>query len=633
MQRTTTGFDLASGRAEAGGGFAGEQRTAWQHERATLPPLPKVEWHLDPIERALQNSTWRTGLPPAFCVELGRRILLAHLESNQWILRRVEQVAFERDRSVSRRIAVEVSVRDDAPVFVDKNRRRYWLVPLSRLNRRTLVNLDLRDDQNRVVTMPGMRLTQEFDQSLILAAAAAVNPDYVLPGSDPRAFAEKFVAGKRPQVMSLRRELAEGRTGLPPELTDNPLFAQVVRWLSKSFTLYVFLPVEHGSSRLLYISFDEPTDWKYQRPYLRPVDEKQPDSPWQYKSGQRVPWHERTHLLASFGLRPTRIRLQVPGAEAAASYHFEATAPQGVRFVDASLIAGRPNEPEQSDPADRVSSDHVIGHSPTIGLHAVEVPSGSLCRVQLDLGTPIRGLMTTMLVSSWLILAVLISVAYHALRDPINWELEELPNIVLMLVTTSAGAAALIAQAEIRGAAARMLARTRAMSVLTMVLPVVAAGFLVYGGRAPSGARQFRERTALGGLVALAVLITAATTVAWALSWWAGRRTVVCSPWDMTLDDDDVPPNEPTPQETFAQTCERYGFFTPAIGIRSAEAWHECYEWNDKRQHDAVVALHSEWHIPASVDLTVSPQMGHVQCAAESCCRLGSPGDAAHAHS
>jgi hypothetical protein len=40
--------------------------------------------------------------PDAMREELGRRLLLAHLEMNQWVLRRVEKVAFERDRRMYR---------------------------------------------------------------------------------------------------------------------------------------------------------------------------------------------------------------------------------------------------------------------------------------------------------------------------------------------------------------------------------------------------------------------------------------------------------------------------------------------------------------------------------------------------
>src|SRR5438270_10551584 len=95
---------------------------------AALPMLPGLQWQLDPTEEGLEGSKWRTELPTPFCVALGRRLLLAELEFSEWVLRRVEKVAFERDRSVSRAITIDLLVREDAPMFVDRHGRRHWLI-------------------------------------------------------------------------------------------------------------------------------------------------------------------------------------------------------------------------------------------------------------------------------------------------------------------------------------------------------------------------------------------------------------------------------------------------------------------------------------------------------------------------
>src|SRR3954463_13652282 len=76
-------------------------------------------WPSDPTRLALDGSRWRRSLPEPFCVEIGRRLLLAQLEFSEWILRRVDKVDLERDRSVRRRSTIEFSIRDDAPTFVD----------------------------------------------------------------------------------------------------------------------------------------------------------------------------------------------------------------------------------------------------------------------------------------------------------------------------------------------------------------------------------------------------------------------------------------------------------------------------------------------------------------------------------
>ncbi len=42
---------------------------------------------------------------------------------------------------------------------------------------------------------------------------------------------------------------------------------------------------------------------------------------------------------------------------------------------------------------------------------------------------------------------------------------------------------------------------------------------------------------------------------------------------------------------TFAQALTRYRFDSPAIGIQSAEGWHEHYVWNHAVQNQALAAL------------------------------------------
>jgi hypothetical protein len=81
-------------------------------------------WLEDPADLALQRSsesrkTPNTTPPMNLCLELGRRSLLAELQFSEWILRRVESVHFERERSVSRAVSVEFIIRDDAPTTVN----------------------------------------------------------------------------------------------------------------------------------------------------------------------------------------------------------------------------------------------------------------------------------------------------------------------------------------------------------------------------------------------------------------------------------------------------------------------------------------------------------------------------------
>ncbi|MEO7267626.1 MAG: hypothetical protein ABIW49_00255 [Knoellia sp.] len=493
-------------------------------------------------------------------------------------------MTFDRDRSVSRTIEIELLVRRDAPVFVDQDGRQFWLIPLSMMHRRTLVNFYITDELGNPLTMPGIRLTQGFDESILLAAANLDADDALLGSQELREFVRDFIAGEKNPVhdraTAFLNNPRDEPCGLRP-LMGKTLFEETVRRLRRTFSLFVFLPVEEGRHRLLSMSFDEPTDWRYQRPDLQ-----RHGAVVTYAAGDaahRVSRFERAPLLAALALRPTRIRFQVPGAEHAASYHFEATAPQGIRIVEASLLAGRPNEPGRE-----VSWDHVVGHSPKVGLHALEIPNGSLCRVQLDLAVPSRGWLATLLVASWLIFLVVLAACYHWLTHSDDWDTDRVTNVVAILITTSAGVAALLSQHEFVGVAARLVAPMRALAVVQMALPALGAGFLAYGSPLDD---KFSVGDALTSITGVAFLISLLITFAWYHSLRIERRSIVRSPWDMT----GVPP--PEVRLDYWEGLRLLEFASPAIGIRSVESWQERYDWSDERQAAAVTGLREEFTV------------------------------------
>ena len=602
------------------------------------------EWRYDPTNVALMESAWRgEKLPVAFRIEVGRRLLLAELEFSEWILRRVEKVRFERDRSVSRSVDIDLNVRSDAPVFLDSVGRQFWLVPLSLMRRRTLVNLEIRDESGRPMTMPGIRLTQRLDQAMLLAAAFAHDDHGRRDDGELRRFVQTFVSGNLADVRAAMATF-EQLNGTFPDCHKNPgwespspsnylapwrdrsLFIEMVYRLRRNFSLYQFLPVEEGRHRLLHVGFDEPTDWMYRtssvyRERSEDVAEKvQSGVPMRYRVNDRVPWAERSHHRAALGLRPTRVRFQIPGAENASSYHFEVTAPQGVRIVGASLLAGRPNDPER-----HVSIDSISGHAPTVGLHVIEVPNGSLCRAQIDLRVTARGWLTTMVLSCWAILLVLISVAIHY-HNYARWPDAEKTNVFLMLITTSAGVAALLAQSDSRGVAARMLARLRTLGAAATALPLVGAGLVAYPNGSKSSPIATIDRWTLYVVTLVSMIIVTITSVVWWRTWDDERKGLIEeSPWDMTRPDESrtanqhekefmiwtwraplrlswvragkgTPSNEtpigPTPRPNYMHELRKNGFDTPAVAILSSEGFHERYEWNDQRQKEATAALH-----------------------------------------
>lgn len=616
---------------------------------ADIKPLPD-SWDPslsgDPIDLALlwsrrRREFDRDWLPDPACLEIGRRLLLAELQFSSWVLRRVEKVQFERERSVSRQISIDFAIRRDAPVFTSDKRREY-LVPLSIMRRRTLVNLALTDEEGRRIPMLGLRVTQQLDESLLLAAAVAYRPEL---GScfALKRFVQWAVAGTAEQVEKAseafskdEERAADAREGggaapggsggdrrgvvdpmpppadtvvflgmptnsaspdgrdkvtLPGGLAKDPLFSAVFHRLNHNFTLYVLLDADGPRHRVLNLSFDEPTNWRVQRPKVQTETAVDGTRRWRYAPMQKVEFWPRLYAAtAHLGWTATWLRFQTPSAEHAASYHFEASAPLGVRIVEASLLAGRPND--RNHP---VSVDQIVGHTPTVGLHAVEVPNVSLCRVQLKLRVPSRGWLATLVVACLTIMLVLLSVTLQWRGAPPAWSENQVTNVVLLLVTASASAATLIAQREFGGLAATLVSTLRAVGAFAIALPIVAAVSLVYAGADPWRGQAVFLATLLWILTALSTAVFLVTGIAaWASLRAERRSAAAASPWDMTLSPDSPGlPQERTKarSDTYDHAEQDLGFDHAAIGINSAEGWHAVYGWTDALQERAVQAL------------------------------------------
>jgi hypothetical protein len=561
---------------------------------SAIPDDDHLVWVQDPVELALQASsdsrrdTWeRPEIYP--CVELGRRLLLAQLEFSDWVLRRVECVRFERDRSVSRTISVEIVVRADAPVFLTANGRRVYLVPLSIMRRRTLVNFNIEEGGTRL-PMLGLRLTQQLDASMLTAAAATASST-LADHERVKKFIAKVAAGTADVVDDQIESFSRPRSAHLKLLAQNALFSEFLHRLHRNFSLYVCLDVAQGRHRILNLSFEEPTYWQLQKSKLTRGGKGE----LIYEPGEKVfaPVRFWWYMTSKLGLRPTRFRFQIPAAENAASYHFEAMAPPGVRIVKASLLAGRPHEPDR-----HVSADRIVSHKPTVGLHAVEIPNNSLCRVQLDLRVPSRGWLTQLVTSCGLILAVLAALVLNWPSD-LRWTENQITNVIVILVAASAATATLVAQREFHGLGAFMVTWLRAIGVISLLLPILAAGYLVYEITTPQLSPEAeRDIYRVMWLLCLAALILfVIPSCALVLSWYDDRvRSERASPWDMTAPRKTKKGSAVARQrsevlENYCDAMKKLKFDSPAIALQSAEGWHDKYSWTDAKQEAAVCEL------------------------------------------
>lgn len=602
------------------------------HLQAEEKTISDVEWHLDPTDQALDVSHKRGKLPDPLCAEIGRRLLLAELQFNRWTVRRVEKVSFDADRNVTRRITVDFNVREDAPVITDRVGDRFWIVPISLMRRRTLVNMRITDEIGHVLPTPGIRLTQQLDESLLLAAVATVTP--MVHDEKVLRFIRELVAGDKRQSKEALAQFDSREEEVPPHLaplTRSSLVRAVVHLLRRNFSLYVFLPAGNGAEkgrrhRLLNLEFNEPTGWSRMTPIIKRGQHitfyKHDDRPdagttgcdllnWKIRqAGRKV----RVSVPAALGLRPTSIRLQVPGAENASSYHLELTAPAGVEVVRARLLAGRPNEDGLS-----YTNDRVVGHTATVGLHGVEVPNGSLCLAQVDFRVTSRGWLTNAVFSCAVVTGGLLWLSILASQHAMSWSTAQVTNIIAVLITTAAAVAATIAHSTFSGVAARMVARLRGLAAVAVAQPIIAAAALAFAAETESATPmvQLRQGTLAVLWADMYVALVVCLIIGWALILslrCEGKGSILSSPWDMTTDD----ASEESPPGNFREALESYGFGSTAIGILSAEGWHERYAWTDEKHQSAILALHTSGITSASLPFICARR--HTACSIQHDC-------------
>jgi hypothetical protein len=523
-----------------------------------------------------------------WCRKCGRMLLLVFISSSDWVSHRTEHVSFRDDRTVVREVTVEFCMPEEAPVFRTDDGQFYRLVPLSVMRRKTLVNFKLRDEEGKSVVSLSLRQNQAVTESMLLACADATleqaNGHKSASDCDEiAAFIHEVVSGNQQKLMAAYKSI--GKNGDAGDAVRNlvkqhPLFRAILDRLADNFVLWVMIPASAPRRHVLTFSSDEPLSLQYRKPGL------QGDK---YELGQRLKPLTRTVLFSALGLTTTRIRFPVPAAENSASFHFEIDAPPGVQIAEASLLAGRPKEKKPS-------FDHVQGGFPTVGLHVIEVPNGSLSRAQIGLQVVNRGWLMTSMLSCWAVFGLLLAIALNQRAVLISGEV-----FPLVLVALAAGIASLIAQSDTHALAAHLLRWARGLAALAVSLPLVATICIALGGNhkvhrhivVPADVSYaLWTAVVVGGVIAMIL-----TTVCF-LS-WQRQRKVVRSPWEQNH----APQQEkhksdaPPPPKTFSKGAEAYDYNKPAMRVNSAEGWHTKFVWDDvaerqlintlKRQHKA----------------------------------------------
>jgi hypothetical protein len=537
------------------------------------------------------------------CDDCGNRLAQAVVGWSDWVVRRVEKVRFRDDRTVNRQISVDFVVRNDAPVFDAGSGRKFWLVPVSIMRRKTLVNFDLRDEKGSSLPLPGLRLTQRLDESILRAVALSElrslwvkerslwaekhgqePPPEPAPtlDEDTAAFIHDAIAGDLRTVQTRVRTYSSGGDSEQiRKLRGKPgLFDALFHRLSYHFVLYSFVEIGEGRRhRIIHMSIDEPLALYYRRPGLMPP--KKPTTPptagpvavTPYELGKPVRWFNHHRLGAALGFKPTRIRFPVPAAENAASFHFEVAAPPGVDIVEASMLAGQPEPAKGATEAERrVSFDRIKLRLPTVGLHVAGVPNGSSSRAQVHLQVAVRGWYATMVVSCWVTFGLLLAILLNLGTSRVNTS-----DLVALLASLVAAIATLITQREFEGIAGRLLGLSRILASTEALLLLGATALFLFlapgkGQSWPGWVPPIIESACIAaGIISLVI------SGSWVAAFLRQRREDATSPWEMGPEV--VKPAEP-PAE-FWEGARTYKYTRPAIRVDSAEAWHHQFRWTE----------------------------------------------------
>lgn len=130
-------------------------------------------WPSDPL-------SWRQ---LANCELCGLTMLKLIINSSDWVVRRVEHVAFLDECTVRRRVSIDYEAPPNAVILRRPGGQEVRVLPLAIMRRKSLVNFDLRDDDGRAVPLLGLRQNQALTFGIVRAWAAATLRDLDPPGT------------------------------------------------------------------------------------------------------------------------------------------------------------------------------------------------------------------------------------------------------------------------------------------------------------------------------------------------------------------------------------------------------------------------------------------------------------------
>jgi hypothetical protein len=217
------------------------------------------------------------------------------------VRRRVERVTFIDEDSLVRSVSVDCFLEREADAGV-------LYVPLAVIDKHPLVSFDVRDEHQRPlpVLSTGENGYLAWSALCVAAAFALERPTSrsVQVSLRDVVFAR---AGRAAASVHATRTLALD-TDERAALFDNPTFVALLETLASGFVLLVEVPQEEDGRRIIKFAHAQPLARE-----------------------RRVP------ILASLGISPLSIEVDLPSISTAASFHFECLLPEAVQVIDASV--------------------------------------------------------------------------------------------------------------------------------------------------------------------------------------------------------------------------------------------------------------------------------------------------------
>ncbi len=335
--------------------------------------------------------------------------------------------------------------------------------------------------------------------------------------------------------------------------------------LASNFILFITVDDVGPPRRIVRFFYDEPLTLTYKRSGYNPEKHTYDRPP------ESLPVWAPEPLAAATGRSPTVIRFPIPAAENTLSYHFEIEAPAGVQIASASLVADRPNERRCEGP----SWDHMSGGFPVVGLHACDVPNGSLSQAQVELRLSRRGWLTASLFASWASALLLWTTAGTA---PL-WATADAnkEGVATALLTITAAVLAFVVRPVEHQMASRLVIGVRAAAWFAMGLLIVVGSLIAFSNRPPG-----LELT--GTPAALATACAGLVLLAWRRARPSEPRI---SPWEQGL-----LLSKSEGFKTLEEARESFGFNRPAVLVESSEGDHrENFQWTQKIERDLIERL------------------------------------------